>query len=81
MEALGQEKKGRPMGAQGEQILENIIQLAELLDDEALHQMPEVRFLELAKAVSFRKKKTGPSQPSSRRQKKGVFRNEEKAAP
>jgi len=80
MEALGQEKKGRPMGAQGEQILENIIQLAELLDDEALHQMPEVRFLELAKAVSFQKENR-PSQPSSGGQKKGVFRNEEKAAP
>lgn len=74
MEARRQKKKKiRPLAAEGEQLLENIIQLAELLDDEALHQMPEVCFLELAKAVSFRKKETAPSQSfSGRRLRNGA---------
>ena len=45
------------MGVKGERILENIIRLAELLDDEALKELADLPFLELAKAVSFNGRK------------------------
>ena len=46
------------MGVKEQEILENIIRLAELLDDEALKQLADLPFLELAKAVSFNRRET-----------------------
>jgi len=37
--------------------LENIVRLAELLDDEALKQVADLPFIELAKAVSINGRK------------------------
>jgi hypothetical protein len=37
------------------EILRNVVRLAELLDGAALRQMPNLPFLELAKAVSIKK--------------------------
>ena len=57
----------------GERILENIIRLAELLDDEALKELAGLPFLELAKAVSFNGRKAelhdGATKKSNRRKK------------
>jgi len=61
------------MGVKEQEILENIIRLAELLDDEALKELADLPFLELAKAVSFNGSKAeqhdGVSKKSNRRKK------------
>jgi hypothetical protein len=44
-------------GKRAEEILENIVRLAELLDDEALKQVADLPFIELAKAVSINGRK------------------------
>jgi len=36
-----------------EEILENIVWLAELLDEEALRHLPDLPFLELEKSISI----------------------------
>jgi len=40
-----------------EEILENIVQLSELLDDEALKEITDLPFIELAKAISINRPK------------------------
>jgi len=61
------------MGVKEQEILENIIRLAELLDDEALKELADLPFLELAKAVSFNGSKAelhdGATKKSHRRKK------------
>ncbi len=37
-----------------EEILQNLMQLAELLDEEALRRLPDLPFLELARIISIR---------------------------
>jgi hypothetical protein len=46
------------MVKKAEEILENIVRLAELLDNEALEQVADLPFVELAKAVSIKQPKT-----------------------
>ena len=41
-----------------EEILETIVRLAELLDDEALKQVADLPFMELAKALSIKRPET-----------------------
>ena len=40
-----------------QEILETIVQLADILDTEALYQIADVPFLELAKAISINRSK------------------------
>lgn len=41
------------MAKKAQEILENIVRLAELLDAEAMKQLADIPFVELAKAVSI----------------------------
>jgi hypothetical protein len=41
------------MAKKAQEILENIVRLAELLDAEAIKQLADIPFVELAKAVSI----------------------------
>ena len=45
------------MEKEAEKILNNIIELAELLDEETLQNAPDVLIVELAKSVSIKKTK------------------------
>jgi hypothetical protein len=47
---------GKFHGKRAEEILENVVRLAELLDDDDLKEMADVPFLELAKAVSINRR-------------------------
>ncbi|MGH7772385.1 MAG: hypothetical protein ACREQA_09120 [Candidatus Binatia bacterium] len=57
------------MGVKAEEILENIVQLAELLDDEALEQIADLPFLELAKSVSINRRRAKPPRQVRKRDK------------
>jgi hypothetical protein len=41
------------MTTEAEKIMDNIIRLAELLDEETLRNASEIRFIDLARSVSF----------------------------
>ncbi len=56
------------MAVKAEEILENIVQLAELLDDEALEQIADVPFLELAKSVSINRRRAKPLRQVGKRE-------------
>jgi hypothetical protein len=73
--------RGKLMRKRADEILENIVQLAELLDDEVVEEIADVPFIELAKAVSINRPKSQPvkeegkgivpHQSRNRRQDKG----------
>jgi hypothetical protein len=45
------------MATEAEKIMDNIIQLAQLLDEETLRNASGIRFIELARSVSFNRPK------------------------
>ena len=51
---------GGLLGQKAEEILENIVLLAELFDNEALEQLADVQFMELTKAVSINSVRPSP---------------------
>ena len=57
------------MGVKAEEILETIVQLAELLDDEALEQIADLPFLELAKSLSINRRTAKPLRQVRKRDK------------
>jgi hypothetical protein len=56
-EVLGNGEIIKSMKIKATEIMSNIIQLAELLDDEALRNAEDIPIVELAKSVSIKKSK------------------------
>jgi hypothetical protein len=66
------------MEKEAEKILTNIIELAELLDDETLQNAPDVPIMELAKSVTIKKTKLGKERKSE--QARSITRSQKRDA-